>query len=440
MNWYTKQKNKTFCVLGLGLSGFACVRFLLQQGIKPVVCDSRETPPNLVEVTRLLGAEQIHLGNWNTELLTQMDFLVVSPGIDPRQAVFKQAEAAGVKLINEIELLAKATTKTLLAVTGSNGKSTVVSLLGEVLNQAGISCAVGGNIGIPALELLTDDSDCLLLELSSFQLEFCPSLQLDLAMVLNVTEDHMDRYDDLAEYAEVKRRIYRAAKVVIYNADDPLTIPEPDLAQQQISFSLQQAADWTIQDNATLYKRQSQHQINQCRLVGRHNQANILAVVAAAHVLGASADKVEQGLNHFSGLPHRCQLISKKLAVNWINDSKATNVGATLAAISGLAEQSGDLYLIAGGVAKDADLSPLKAVLETQVKQLVTMGQDGELIAALKADSLSAASLSEAVQLISQLVKPGDTVLLSPACASLDMFKNFEQRGEYFIQAVEALS
>ncbi|WP_111976814.1 UDP-N-acetylmuramoyl-L-alanine--D-glutamate ligase [Algibacillus agarilyticus] len=445
MTWLKRNNHKKFCVLGLGLSGLSCVRYLLSQGIVPAVCDTRKQPPLVDQLDLIPERLALKFGFVDSEYLQQFDYILMSPGIDPRQSWIEDAQAEGVELINEIELFSHAiehiqenrTPVKVIAVTGSNGKSTVVSLLGETLLAAGISNAVGGNIGRPALDLLNDNPDVYVLELSSFQLEFCPSFSPDIALLLNVSEDHMDRYSSMEEYTATKKNIYRGAQLAIFNADDDLT--QPNECYRQVSFGQSKNAKWQVIDDRACYLNQPVYSLQNAGLVGVHNQLNMLAVAAVMFEFSAIAEKVEHAFQHYTGLAHRCQRISQRFGVNWLNDSKATNVGATLAALNGLANEQGQLILIAGGVGKDADFEPLRSVLNEQVSQLITFGQEGHLIASLKASSTQVDDLEGAVKLAASLANNGDTVLLSPACASLDMFKNFEQRGLAFIQAVEAL-
>ncbi len=450
MNWFDEHKNKRFCVLGLGLSGMACVRYLLSQNMITFACDSREFVSSLSDAQSLLGPEHCHMGSWPRELILSMDFLVISPGIDPRDELFIDAQNNGVQIINEIELFHHANachdvSAKLIGITGSNGKSTVVTLLGDVLNQAGIKTTIGGNLGRPALDLLSDNASCYVIELSSFQLEFCPSIALDVACILNVSEDHLDRYDSYLSYAQTKQHVYHNAKTLVYNLDDELSVPNStyfslkDGANLQ-SFSINQNADWSIDDDLVCFSKKALFSLNDCYLVGLHNWANILAVLAISNGIGADSAEIKSALIQFKGLEHRCQLISKHAGVAWINDSKATNVGATIAAISGLYKEGQHIILIAGGVAKGADLNPLKPYFEHYIEHVITLGQDGSKIADLSDRSSTVKDLKEAVVLAEKLAQANDIVLLSPACASMDMFKNFEHRGNVFKSEVEALS
>ncbi|NTS76589.1 UDP-N-acetylmuramoyl-L-alanine--D-glutamate ligase [Catenovulum sp. SM1970] len=447
MNWFHDNQHKQFGILGLGLSGQSCLRFLLAQNIEPDVFDTRENLANLDEIYQQLNQERVHLGELDFNTLSKLDYLVMSPGLDPRGPIFDKLLANGVQLINEIELFAHACDKQIIAITGSNGKSTVTSLLGHVFEQAHQSAAIGGNIGIPALTLLLDkpDADFYVLELSSFQLEFCPSFRANVSLLLNISEDHLDRYTDIAEYALVKRRIFNGADLIVYNRDDDSTFPVKDeLAKdykQATHFGLSSAegADWYIVSQQAISKSGVNYSLSQTSLVGKHNQANMLAVLAVADFYQLEQQSVEHALTNYQGLAHRCQLVSRKLDCLWIDDSKATNVGATLAALQGLAENK-NIILLAGGVGKGADFTPLQPAFEKSVKQLITFGRDGGQIANLIDGAIEVDGLETAVKIAKGHIVPGDIVLLSPACASLDMFKNFEQRGLAFQHAVEALS
>lgn len=448
-----QDKSKQFAVLGLGLSGMACLRFLLKQGIRPVLFDTRTSLPNQQQIELLDDNLQLELGPLQADKLKAFDILVVSPGLDCRQTAIQAAKSAGVQLINEIELFAQAITQfdcQLVGITGSNGKSTVTSLLGEALNQLQQNAIIGGNIGTPALDCLVDidlqQHSIFVIELSSFQLELCPSLACDVAMMLNLSEDHMDRYNSLADYGKTKRNIFNHAGLALYWADDPACQPtNPEQPQQ--SFALEnRSADWSVCLNGMVTtnleeKGDYQIQLDASQMVGAHNLLNQLAVVAAIAGLGIHGSETQliDALAGYQGLDHRCQLVSRKFAVNWIDDSKATNVGATLAALQGLAGQPGKLILIAGGDGKSADFSELKTAFDNQVSHLLTIGKDGPLLAKLFESNESFSTLEQAVNRAAELAEQGDTVLLSPACASLDMFSNFVERGIKFKQAVEAL-
>ncbi len=422
-------------ILGLGITGLSCVRHLHRRGDTLAVWDSRETPPGADTLAREFPGVPLYTGEFDPQALQQAQTLVVSPGIPLGHPAIAQAIAAGTEAIGDIELFAREADAPVVAITGSNGKSTVTTLVGEMARAAGRSIGVGGNIGTPALDLLGQGHDCYVLELSSFQLETTRSLRPRIATVLNVSDDHLDRYRDFDHYRDTKATIYAGAELVLENADDGNTRSGREDA---LSFGLE-TGEYHLDQGVLMAQGRAVLPVTEMALVGRHNQANALAAIAMAEALALPNDAMVTALKQFGGLPHRCETVAVKDGVHYINDSKATNVGATLAALQGLADFSGRLHLIAGGVGKGADFSPLAPSLEAQVTYLVTLGQDGDAIATMKPGSLRCDSMEEAVQLLAGKTRPGDLVLLSPACASLDMFANYMVRGDAFRHAVEAL-
>jgi len=431
-------QGKRVAVIGLGLSGLATVRFLLKQGVKPVLMDTRLKVSGLEQIPAE-KVDGIYLGELDANRLAHMDVLVVSPGLDPKHPAIRFALAQGAHLIGDVELFALQNQKPVLAITGANGKSTVTSLTAHMLQSSGLNAVAAGNIGLPILDALQSDADVFVLELSSFQLDTTHSLQSKAACILNVTEDHMDRYGTMAAYAASKQRVYQGAELAIYNKADALTTPKTsvpslalDLAGADYGVVQHQGESWLLVAAEPLMP------VRDMTIVGLHNQFNALASCALALAAGATREGLIQALKTFVSLPHRCQLVLNNKGVRWVNDSKATNVGATLAAIAGLrSEVAGKLILIAGGDGKGADFSELATVLNRDVDHLITLGQDGPAIAALKAGSFEVKDLMSAVKTAAQLATADDLVLLSPACASLDMFKNYEDRGQQFAAAVQ---
>jgi len=435
-------QGKRVAVIGLGVTGLATVRFLLKQGVKPVLMDTRLKVAG-IEAIPAEKVDGIYFGELDANRLARMDVLLVSPGLDTSHPAIRFATAQGAQLMGDVELFALCNEKPVVAVTGSNGKSTVTTLTEHMLNCSGINALAAGNIGLAVLDALErTDAKVYVLELSSFQLETTHSLKLRAAANLNVTEDHLDRHGTMAAYTAAKQRIYLHTDVAIYNAEDPLTRPL-GCAAPQIGLNLQQPQDgyglvqqqgetWLLVDGAPLLP------VNQMSMVGRHNQFNALASCALALAVGCSREALVQALKTYQPLPHRCALVADHAGVRWVNDSKATNVGATLAAIAGLrADVAGKLILIAGGDGKGVDFTELSTVLRQQVDQVITLGRDGPAIAALVPGSIEVADLTAAVKQAAALAKAGDMVLLSPACASLDMFKNYEERGRLFADAVQ---
>jgi UDP-N-acetylmuramoylalanine--D-glutamate ligase len=437
-------QGKKVAVLGLGLSGLATLRFLLKQGVKPTLMDTRLKVSGL-EAIAPEKVDGIYLGELDANRLAGMDVILVSPGLDTNHPAIRFAQMQGTQLIGDVELFALCLNSadkspTVVAITGSNGKSTVTTLVAQMLECSGIKAIAAGNIGLPVLDALAEtDTEVFVLELSSFQLETTYSLKLKAACNLNVTEDHLDRHGTMAAYAAAKQRIYQHANFAVYNALDPLTKPVTPVPEQ-IAISLDGAGYGVVQHQGEAWLQVAGApllKVAEMSLVGLHNQFNALSAAALALAAGASREGLAQALKTYQSLPHRCALVANHKGVRWINDSKATNVGATLAAIAGLrADVTGKLILIAGGDGKGADFTELATVLKQQVDSLITLGKDGPAIAALVPGALQVTDLTAAVKAAAAQAKAGDLVLLSPACASLDMFKNYEERGRLFSEAV----
>lgn len=431
---------KRVAVIGLGISGLATVRFLLKHGVKPVLMDTRLKVSGLEQIPAE-KVDGIYLGELDANRLAKMDVLLVSPGLDLTLPAVRFAIAQGVQIIGDVELFAMVNTKPVVAITGSNGKSTVTKLVEHMLNTAGIKALAAGNIGLAVLDALEQaQTDVYVLELSSFQLETTHNLHLVAAAHLNVSEDHLDRHGTMANYAAAKQRIFRHTQLAIWNQDDALTKPQHSVTND-IAISLADTAYGltTIHgENWLQVAGEPLMPVNQMSMVGKHNQFNALAAAALALAAGASPEALKTALQTFVPLPHRCTLVADNQGVRWVNDSKATNVGATLAAIAGLREDvRGQLILIAGGDGKGADFSELAKVLKEHIDIVITLGRDGPAIAKLVPGAIEVADLTAAVKEAAKLAKSGDLVLLSPACASLDMFKNYEERGRLFAEAVQ---
>ena len=438
----------TIGVVGLGQSGLSCVRFLLQQGFRPLVFDTREQPPAAaMELVRAAGLS-LFTGALDVAEILSCDALVVSPGLDLRHPVLQMAVDADIPLVGDADIFAQYAQAPVLGITGSNGKSTVTQLTAELLRSAGKKVAMGGNIGIPMLDVLTDDVDVYVLELSSFQLDTLHDLPLHAAALLNISDDHLDRYASRAHYAQSKHRIYNTAEVGVWNRDQRLTAPQYLALEQQLSFGTDAAEldvpglfGLTFEDNeATLYFRdQALLRASELALSGVHNLLNIQAALALVHSLGVAPQSVLDTVRSFTGLPHRCERVAEVNDVRWVNDSKATNIGAAEAAIQGLRRLvQGKLILIAGGDGKGADFSQFRAALQ-QVDELIVLGRDAERIAQhYRGAAVRVGDMAQAVAAAAERAIPQSTVLLAPACASLDMYKNYEQRGEMFKAAVLA--
>lgn len=436
-------------VVGLGKSGMSLVRFLARQGLPFAVVDTRANPPELATLREQFPQVEVRCGELDVEFLCRASELLVSPGLAIATPALQAAAARGVKLSGDIDLFARYAKAPIVAITGSNAKSTVTTLVGEMAAAAGRKVAVGGNLGTPALDLLNDEVELYVMELSSFQLETTDQLNAEVATCLNISEDHMDRYASLAAYHLAKHRIFRGARQVVVNRDDALSRP---LVADQLpcwTFGLGKP-DFKrfglLEENGEkylAYQFDALLPVRELRIRGAHNQSNALAALALGHAVGLPMDAMLATLKQFAGLAHRCQWVGEHDAVSYYDDSKATNVGAALAAIEGLgADISGKLVLIAGGDGKGADFSALKTPVDKFCRAVILLGRDAERLADALGDAaplIRVKTLEEAVQRAAELAEAGDAVLLSPACASLDMFKNFEERGRLFAQAVEAL-
>ncbi len=445
------DRNKSYLVVGLGVSGMSVVRYLARVGAAfEVLENSVEKLQNLMKKEALLKDIKCHTSALNLELLSRFDYVVVSPGMSVRTDMFKAALKAGVEVIGDVELFAREVDKPVFAVTGSNGKSTVVSMAGELLKASGIKTAVVGNVGAACLDSLNDKSiDAYVLELSSFQLETTFSLQPHVSSVLNISADHLDRYDDIEDYAEVKRRIYNNARHVVFNADDKLTRPA-NLPNYDSCMSFSSSAvesDWSVKASGgapVLSGESAEISATDVKVAGSHNYANALAAMAMISIF-VNADKASmsrfftEGFSNFTGLPHRTRLVCEAGCVSWINDSKGTNVGATVSAITGM---SSPVVLIAGGRGKNSDYQPLREAVAKFCTAVVLIGEDADNIAESLADVVPVyreTSMADAVRRSAAISRPGDCVLLSPACSSFDMFKNFEERGAVFESEVKKL-
>nr|WP_067514673.1 UDP-N-acetylmuramoyl-L-alanine--D-glutamate ligase [Endozoicomonas ascidiicola] len=446
-------------IIGLGMTGLSCARYLYRQGLPFKIIDTRENPPGQEECRQEFPEIALHTGGFSEAWLMAADELVVSPGIALAEPAIARAIEHGAQAIGDIELFCRAVNSTapekpVIAITGSNGKSTVTTLVGEMVLEAGLKPGVGGNIGTPALELLDDPSiDVYVLELSSFQLETTHSLRATAATVLNLSPDHMDRYTTLSDYHQAKQRIYRGCATAVYNRDDPLTSPLLPVTAGGVSFTalspdLGQMGLLSDDDGVWLSKGLNKLLNTQdMKLKGTHNHLNALSAMALAEAAGIEPKAMYEAVKRFPGLEHRCQWVGEADGVAWFNDSKATNVGAAVAAIEGLgAGLTGKVILIAGGDGKGADFSGLRPSVQRYVSHVILIGRDGPVIGdALKgaakgaAQTHSASDLESAVRLAADLSGSGDAVLLAPACASFDMFKSFEDRGEQFTAQVNEL-
>ncbi len=432
-------------IVGLGKTGIACARLLAREGVDFAVTDSREQPPALASLKQELPDVPLYLGCFDPALLGQAGQLLISPGVSLKEPAIQQAIARGVPALGDVELFCHHAEAPVVAVTGSNGKSTVTTLLAEMARRAGRDVRVGGNLGKPSVDLIGErPPDLYVLELSSFQLETTYSLRAAAAAVLNVTPDHMDRYADVRAYARAKERIYVGAGTLVINSDDPLVAAMGQEGREVLLFTLGEPGDsdfgvkmrggkpWLARGSRCLMP------VAELKIQGYHNVANALAALALGTAMGFPLDAMRDVLRDFQGLAHRCQWVFCSKNVNWYNDSKGTNVGATCAAIKGLSDQ-GRLVLIAGGDAKGADFSPLVTVAQGKLRAAVLMGRDASLIEQrLKGITHveRAKDMTDAVAKANDLAHTGDIVLLSPACASFDMYSDYAARGDAFVSSV----
>lgn len=435
-------------IVGLGKTGLSCVRYLSGQGREIAVADSRLQPPGLDELKAGWPDVPVYLGEFDGDLFAGFNELVVSPGISIAEPAIAGAAARGARIRGDIDLFADAADAPIIAITGSNGKTTVTTLVGEMARAAGRNVQVGGNIGTPALDLLDQGADLYVLELSSFQLETTEELGALAATVLNVSDDHMDRYPDKMAYFQAKQRIYRGCKNAIVNLDDALSTPMARDTLRFLCFGFNRVNPETFStrddDQGTWITWGLDNLLlaSELQLMGRHNISNVMAALALGHAAGLAMEPMLEVARSFRGLPHRCEFVRNLNGVDYINDSKGTNVGATVAAIESLVPDSGKVILIAGGDGKGADFQPLAEPVAACCRALVLIGRDaGKIFEAVgvSVPQYRATSLQEAVSLARQAAEPGDRVLLSPACASFDMFRDYNDRGEQFRALVEGL-
>ncbi|MCH7335362.1 UDP-N-acetylmuramoyl-L-alanine--D-glutamate ligase [Acinetobacter sp. NIPH 2699] len=445
------QRGGLKVVAGLGISGVSAVNFLHEQGYQVAVTDSRTTPPGHDQIPENVRTS---FGKLDTDLLLQAEEIILSPGLAPQLPEIQQAIAQGIPVVSDIQLLRRVTEVPIVAITGSNAKSTVTTLIGLMAADAGREVAVGGNLGRPALDLLKDQPELIVLELSSFQLETTSHLNADVAVLLNMSEDHLDRHGDMLGYHKAKHRIFQGVKKVVHNRDDSLSRPlVPDVIPMQ-SFGLNapdlnqygvlREADggmWLARGRERLIKSSDLY------IQGLHNIANALACLALGEAIGLEMSSMLETLKTFKGLEHRCEYVETVAGVRYYNDSKGTNVGATLAAIDGLGAaieaNKGKLALIVGGQGKGQDFKPLRDAIQKYVKQVILIGEDAAVIEqALQGTTAiqHASSLKEAVDAAQKATQAEDVVLLSPACASFDMFKSYNDRGHQFVACVHALN
>lgn len=454
---------KTVLLVGMGVSGVSAARWLAARGAQLRCADSREAPPGREAIAAVAPAAEMHCGPFANSLLEKVSLIVISPGVSLQEALLQEAAASGLEIVGDVELFARELHERLgpgnlpvLAITGSNGKTTVTTMVGDMCRAAGKNTIVAGNIGLPVLDTLPTP-DCPLaewyvLELSSFQLETTSSLAPRAAVVLNVSEDHLDRYADMQAYADTKQRIFIGAAAQVLNREDGWCCAMGNTVKtastvQWFGLNEPQGSQWgLVRHEGKLWLQQGPAAVmavDELPLAGLHNAANALAALALCEAAGLPRQPLLAALRQFKGLPHRVEFVAERNGVRYYDDSKGTNVGATEAALKGMAGGNGKVVLIAGGDGKGQDFSPLCSAVAASCRQVLLIGRDGpqigQAIAASGVPAVFAATLEEAVKLACQAALAGDAVLLSPACASFDMFRNYEHRAQVFIDSVRAL-
>lgn len=431
-------------VVGLGATGYSAAQFLQATPIRFAVIDSRSNPPLVESLRQQMPDVPLFCGGFDQAAFQVATHLLVSPGVSLDEKAIRMAIFKGVRIISDIDLFACATDKPIIAITGSNGKSTVTTMLGDMAKAAGVKTAIGGNLGTPALDLLQQDAELYVLELSSFQLERTTALNAAAATVLNVSPDHLDRHAGMDGYAREKQRIFRGEGVMVLNADDPMVMAMAQAHRLSFYFSVQQAADFYIQQDGDrellMFNREILMDARELPVEGLHNQANALAALALGHSIGLDMQAMCRALKQFKGLPHRMQRIAESEGVRWVDDSKATNIGACIAALQGYRRK---VILLAGGDAKGADMQDLVPAIQAKAKAVILMGKDAGLIDHALQQTVPtyfADNMKQAVKIAAELAESGDSVLLSPACSSLDQYRSYAERGNRFAEAVLEMS
>lgn len=450
------QSNKAYSViLGMGISGLSVARFYARHGKSMVLMDSRQQPPLLSQFKAEFPGVEIQLGGFDQRIINNASEIVLSPGLAKALPAVQQALNLGIPVVGDVEIFARQVKKPILAITGSNGKSTVTSLVSRMAQSSGLHAIEGGNIGVPVLDLISQeeqaDTDCYVLELSSFQLETTENLATHASVILNLSPDHMDRYDSFADYCQAKATIYSDTKVAVINLDDDEVKKFQDQCKSTISFSLiDSQADFYLRNDSDgrqflMHHNNAIIDVEEMKLSGLHNYANALAACALASTLGVAVDAMAKVLKTYTGLAHRTQTVLERQGVVWVNDSKGTNVGASCAAIQSIGSlpKVNKIVLIAGGIGKGADYEPMQSVVKQYARAAILMGEDANLLEqTLRVTSVPlyrVADMQEAVGIAAKIAQSGDAVLLSPAGASFDFYRNYVERGEHFESLVRNL-
>lgn len=438
------NKSSKVLIVGLGKTGFSVAKFLQQYGIQFAVIDSRNKPPMNDALIQAYPDTAIFTGGFDKSAFDVATHLVVSPGVSLQENSIQKAIQARTKIVSDIDLFACATDQPIIAVTGSNGKSTVTTMLESMGNRSAIRTVAGGNLGIPALDLLDESVELYVIELSSFQLERTSALNAKAATVLNISPDHLDRHHTLAGYIEAKQKVFSGNGRMILNEDDAIVKDMVVANREFISFSLQTNTEFHLEERlGEIYLMDGTSPLmkqKELPLEGMHNVANALAALALGKAVGLDMQAMCRALRDFKGLEHRMQRVAKVKGVTWVNDSKATNIGACVAALQGCQKK---IVLIVGGDAKGAEMTELIPVIKEKTKCVVLIGKDAnkiELAINGCVPSYQAKTIKEAVQIAAELANAGESVLLSPACASMDQFKDYQERGDKFMAAVLELA
>jgi UDP-N-acetylmuramoylalanine--D-glutamate ligase len=434
-------------VFGLGKTGLSIARYLARNDVDAIYVDSRDKPPGLDDLNEICPAAEVVLGDIPQKLLGNTSRIIVSPGIPDSNSFLVEARKKSIEIVSDIELFVAEANAPVVAVTGSNGKSTVTTLLALMCDAAGRTGLAGANLGVPALDLLLEEQpDFYLLELSSFQLQRTLSLPAKVAVLLNISPDHLDWHASEDEYRMAKYRIFDQAEAAVFNRAEEGVCARLPRNLPSLNFGLDEPQDGQfglIEDEGDIFLARGDQlllSVADIALVGTHNQANCLAALAAGQLMGLELSPMLQVLNEFPGLPHRMQLVGQSGGVRFINDSKATNVGAAIASVDSV---SGAVVLIAGGQGKGGHFDRLATATSGQLRAAILLGEDAPLLEEAFAEltpTERADDMLSAVRRAAEIAKSGDTVLLAPACASFDMYPNYQARGEDFTRVVEALS
>lgn len=431
---------KKILILGIGLTGISCVKFFLRKGITPKIIDESKHPIYLNKIPKNI---EYYLGNLEHKWILESDLIIISPGISSFKPILITAKSLGIEIISDIELFVRESRFPIIAITGTNGKSTVATIVKKIAQTSGYNVSLGGNIGLPVLTMLYKKFNLYIIELSSFQLENIFTLKPKIAVILNISDDHINRYPKgFKQYKNIKLSIYNKSDICITNTNDQLSTLI-NKSKKWISFGSKKS-DYHIsyckKNTFLCYKKEKILNTNKILLHGDHNYNNILVSLAISDAMNFPRKCAINVICKFSGLPHRFQTISYNKGVHWINDSKSTNINSTKAALESV-NTKGTIWLLLGGDKKNANFNVLKNYLNKLKIKIYCFGKDGIYLSKIcEKKSIYIKTLEQAIMLIAKKVIPGDIVLLSPGCSSLDQFSNFEERGNMFIKLIKEIS